>query len=249
MQLLILIASALAAPIVRTLPASVGTINLDIPRGELVVLYDEDATATRLTVTPLGWRAGCGLQLTGDHHDATARVIHDSGLAGLGCRSRVELVLAGPTTLSARVTAGNITTAATSGHQQLRVGTGRVGGSMGEGSVRVDQGRVNLSGLTEGLDVNVSVGHIQLTYATPPRGPLTAHADMGNVIVTLPAGSAIDPHIKASLGMQELHFPVGDGVSVSVESRVGNARLLADQGSTPDSESSQSTSAYSDSDR
>lgn len=249
MQLLVLIAAALAAPIVRTLPVSVGTINLDIPRGDLVVFYDAGAATSRLTVTPQGWREGCGLQLTGDHREATARVVHDGGLAGIACRSQVTLTLAGTSALYANITAGDITTTETPGQQDLRVNTGQVGGTMGAGSVQVVQGRVHLTGLSEALDVSVRVGQIQLTYDTPPTAPLTARADMGNVTVILPAGSAVSPRVYASIGRQEQQFAAGDGAAVWVEARVGNARLLAGQGSTPASDVSQSTSAYSDSDR
>jgi hypothetical protein len=240
MNLLLLILAARAEPIVRTLPTSVGTLSLELPRGELIVSHDSTAAATLLTVTPMGWAAGCGLSLSGDQQTATAQVIHDAGLAAVGCRSRVEVVLAGQTALSARISAGSVSTTATPGVQSIHVGTGRVSGSIGGGSVRVDQGRVSLGALTEGLDVSVNVGSIELTYDVPPRGPLTARSDMGNVTVTLPADAAIVPQVRSNVGIREQHFTSQAGVPVWVESQLGSARLLA-QG-TPTSASSQPTS-------
>ena len=240
MQLLTIIVSALAAPIVRTLPASVATIHVDVPRGDLTVRHDPSATHTRLTVTPMSWGASCGLQLSGDHEHATARIVHDTGMAGLSCRSRVELTIAGETDLNARLNAGNINTSPTPGHQDLSVGTGRITGSLGTGWVRVDQGRVTLDGLRDELDVAVNVGNVRLDYITAPTGPLYARADMGNVTVTLPADAAVTPAVRSAVGLREQHFTaVADGVAVNVESQIGNARLLAAQRSSADSQSTE----------
>ena len=243
MQLLTTILSALAEPIIRTLPVDTGTINLDVARGDLVIRYDADATRSRLTVTPLGWREGCGLQLTGDRTMASARIVHDNGMAILGCRSQVELVLTGQTALVVQVSTGNITTTRTSGYQNISVGTGRVSGSIGAGRVRVDQGRVSLDGLSEPLDVAVNIGHIQLDYSTPPHGMLSARADLGNVTVLLPAESTVSPQVRSVVGIREQHFSTIDGgVEVRVESQLGNARLIASQGAAPASDDNQSTS-------
>ena len=244
MQLLITVLSALAAPIVRTLPSDVGTINLEVVRGDLTVRYAADASRTRLEVTPQGWRSGCGLQLSGDSTAVTARIVHDSGMAGLSCRSQVEIVLAGPSALSIRVTTGRITTTQTPGRQEISLGTGRVSGSIGEGRVRVEQGWVSLGELSEGLDVAVNIGNIQLDYRTPPRGALSARAEMGNVIVRLPSESSVSSQVRSGVGIREQHFPVSAaaGVEVRVESQLGNARLIAAQGTRPDSAGSHSTS-------
>ncbi|MDG1478311.1 MAG: hypothetical protein P8R54_01915 [Myxococcota bacterium] len=230
MQLLTLITAACADPIVRTLPASVDTIHLDIPRSELVIRYDDAALRTTLTVLTHTWWPGCALMLTGDHDAVSARIVHDSGLAGLACHSPVTLVLAGDSVLQVHLAAGDITTAATPGHQELHVGTGQVHGVMSEGIIRVAQGRVDLSHLHAPLDVHIQVGHIQLTYDTPPSGAITARADMGSVTVTLPAASPVSPQVYTSIGKQEQQFPAGDGAMVWVESRLGHARLLAAQG-------------------
>ena len=210
-------------------------LTLDVSRGDLTIHYDASARESRLTVHPDGWRAGCGLRLDGDGRVATARIEHDSGLAGLSCRSRVELILAGQTSLSVRVGVGNVFTDASPGRQDIQVGTGRVTGSIGAGRVSVDQGRVSLGGLTEGLEVRVNVGGILLDYIAPPSDNLSAQVDVGNVVVHLPAGSEISPGVYATLGLREQQFSHTPEarVRVDVESRLGNARLLAVQGAAP----------------
>ncbi len=234
MQLLAFIAAVSAAPIVRTLPASMDTIHLDIPRGELVIVHDDAALHTTLTVMTHTWRSECALVLDGDQAEASARIVHDSGLAGLACHSPVVLVLAGDSALQVNITAGSITTAATPGHQALHVGTGQVNGTMSEGVVRVAQGRVRLDHLRAPLDVRIQVGHILLTYDAPPSGSVTARADLGDVTVTLPEASAVHPQVYSAIGKQEQQFRAGDGTLVWVESRLGRARLLAAQGGHQD---------------
>ena len=101
MHLLLTLQAAIAAPIVRMLPAAVATLQIEVGRGSLTIRHDPSAHQSLLTVTPRSWPLGCGLHLAGDRMQATARVVHDAGASALLCRADISLVLAGQTALTA----------------------------------------------------------------------------------------------------------------------------------------------------
>ena len=137
-------APALAAtePLVRTLPPSMPALEIDNPRGVIEVDYDPSAPKSTLTASPMFWSEGCEVVFTGDA--ALARVeVHKNGeLATTGCRTRFQIVLAGPTALHLQGEKGGHPPTTKGGNAGFRGGDGR------HPSHQARQGSVGLGGTT-----------------------------------------------------------------------------------------------------
>lgn len=111
-MLMLLTSIALAArpePVERTLPTEMPRLEIHNGSGVIRARMDEDAAKSTVEVRPgLFWAEGCEVAFTGDREAAVATVLRDGERAGLRCRARFDVVLAGPTTLELDTRSGRI---------------------------------------------------------------------------------------------------------------------------------------------
>lgn len=214
-------------PVVRTLPASMPALEIDNPKGVIEVSYDPNATESRLVATPIVWTPGCDLAFSGDASMARVEVQRDGERASSGCRTRIALVLAGPTALHLQGTKGRIALIEARGpvdvdlHRgrvalgkvfgatDVTVVAGRVTGSplSDELHIAVDRGRIQLDDLRVPVFAEVGLGGIRLDYDLALEGTATAHVGIGRVRASFPYGTLLDRHASVRLGSVKTEIP------------------------------------------
>jgi hypothetical protein len=214
-------------PIVRTLPAGMPALEIDNPKGIIEVHFDPDATESTLTATPIFWSAGCELSFSGDAAMARVEVQKDGERAASGCRTRIDLVLAGDTALHLQGTKGRVIVNETRGPLDIDLQrgkivlgkvygptdvtlvTGKVTGSpvSDELHIAVDRGRIHLDDLRVPVYAEVGVGGIQLAYSIALEGTATAHVGVGRVRASFPYGTLLDRHTTAKFGSVKSEIP------------------------------------------
>jgi hypothetical protein len=89
---------------------------------------------------------------------------------------------------------------------------------------------ITFNGFTEGLDLNVDRGDIELRPQTVPLGRIAIHARSGNIDVALPAAAKFA--LNAATGNGEIDNQFGGGLSERSEGR--GAKLDGSIGDGPD---------------
>jgi hypothetical protein len=89
---------------------------------------------------------------------------------------------------------------------------------------------ITLSGFTEGLDLTVDRGDIELRPQSVPLGRIAVHARSGNIEMALPAGAKFA--LNAATGNGEIDNQFGDGLTERSEGR--GAKLDGSVGDGPD---------------
>jgi len=214
-------------PIVRTLPADMPALEIDNPKGVIEVRYDANLSQSTLTATPMLWTSGCDLEFSGDASMARVEVQRDGERAQTGCRTRIELVLAGATALHLQGTRGKVSIEESRGPVDIdlhhgkvalykvygptdvTLTAGRVTGSpvSDELHIAIDRGRVVLEDLRVPVFAEVGVGGIQLHYDLALEGTATAHVGVGRVRATFPYGTLLDRHATAKVGSVKTEIP------------------------------------------
>ncbi len=221
-------APALASePVVRTLPAGMPALEIDNPKGVIEVSYDPDASQSTFTASPMLWTTGCEVAFTGDAGMARAEVIKDGERAVSGCRTKIEIVLAGPTALHLQgdkakvrvhesrgpvdidIRRGKVELYKNYGATDVTLTAGRVTGTptSDELHIAVDRGRVHLSALRVPVFAEVGVGGIKLDYELALDGTATAHVGVGRVRATFPYGTLLDRQATAKVGTVKTEIP------------------------------------------
>jgi len=214
-------------PITRTLPADMPALEIDNPKGVIEVRYDPDASQSTLTASPMVWTNGCDLAFTGDASMARVEVQKDGERAGSGCRTRIEVVLAGPTALHLQgsksklrvyeargpvdidLNRGRVELYKVYGPTDVTLVAGRVTGSpvSDELHIAVDRGRVHLDGLRVPVHAQVGIGGIKLDYELALEGTATAHVGVGRVRASFPYGTLLDRQATAKVGTVKTEIP------------------------------------------
>ncbi|MCB9764257.1 MAG: hypothetical protein H6739_31080 [Alphaproteobacteria bacterium] len=133
MMVSLLIATGLAAasplrgePVQKTLPGSIPVIELANAVGKVKVTADPTATQTVVHAQPLTWKEGCEIRFSGNSNLARAEVVREGEPAGMACRTRWEITLAGATELVVDQRAGAVKMEGLTAPVAVHVGTGRI---------------------------------------------------------------------------------------------------------------------------
>ncbi len=214
-------------PVVRSLPSTIPALEIDNPRGVIEVRYDPDATGTSFVASPMFWTQGCEVAFTGDTSMARAEVQKDGERAGVGCRTKIEVVLSGPTALHLQgdkvrvhveesrgpvdidLRRGKVQLEKVYGSTDVTMIAGRVTGSPvgDELHIAIDRGRVRLESLRVPIHAEVGIGGIHLAYALALEGTTTAHVGLGRVQVSFPYGTLLDRQTDVRLGLVKTEIP------------------------------------------
>lgn len=204
-----------AAPgaVTRSLPAAMPALEILGDKGHVTVVYDPNATESRVTATPVRWgEVGCKLEFTGDAKVAKAMVLPaEEANTFERCETDWTVVLAGDTMVDVSLKSGKVELTETLGRVDVELGRGKVllsetqgrvdatlgrgkvkGSHHGEGAVAVGVGKIKLEGLQRAVSARTEVGGVKLTFEETPSGTVMAHAGMGRVRTALPYGATAD---------------------------------------------------------
>lgn len=194
-MLLLLTGIALAArpaPTERTLPTEMPALRVENASGLTRVRVDADAAQSKVTVRPgLFWAEDCALTFTGDRQHAALQVQRGGERAGLRCRARVEVVLAGPTRLELDTRMGRIKARELEQLASAHVGFGTIDlryaeAPVGVVSADVGVGRARVHfpyGTWLDLETDTVVGHVstEIPNREDALTELDARAGLGGV--------------------------------------------------------------------
>jgi hypothetical protein len=197
----------------RSLPVGMPALEIAGDKGHVTVVYDPNATESRVTATPVRWgQSGCKLDFSGDNTVARARVMPNQDANSFErCETDWTVVLAGDTMVDVQLKAGKVEVrdtlgrvdvelrrgklllSNTQGRVDASLGHGKVKGSHhGEGALAVGVGKIKLEGLEHAISARSEVGGVKLTFAETPSGTVVAHAGIGRVRTALPYGATAD---------------------------------------------------------
>lgn len=194
-MLVLLTSIALAArpePIERTLPTEMPSLTIENASGLTRVRMDEDAGKSTVTVRQgLLWAEGCEVVFTGNREQAVATVTREGERAGMRCRARFDVVLAGPTTLDLDTRSGRIRGKDLEQVASAHAGFGSVDLRFAEApagtvSAKVGVGRARVHfpyGTWLDLDTDTVVGHVatEIPNREDAITDLNAEAKLGGV--------------------------------------------------------------------
>jgi len=234
--------AAEAAPVRRTLPATMPALALRGHRGEVTVRVEPSATRSEVVATPVEWEEDCDLVFSGDSAQAIATFGPEvGGLFSSTCETTVEVILAGDTAVSVELDRGRVRLVGdlppvtvdlrrgqvaledARSRMDLRVGRGRITGSAaGEGlTARLKVGRVKLEELKAPVDVQVGLGGTQLSYAAVFDGSVVARTKVGRVRLYFPYGAWLDADLDTGLGWVRSDIPSNGDAMTHLEAHSG----------------------------
>lgn len=204
---------AASSPVTRSLPATMPALEITGDKGHVTVIYDPNATESKVTATPVRWgEVGCKLEFAGDSSVAKAMVLpSEEANTFERCETDWTVVLAGDTMLDVSLKSGKVELSQTVGRVDVEMGRGKVllsetqgrvdatlgrgkvkGSHHGEGALAIGVGKVKLEGLQKAVSARTELGGVKLTFQETPSGTVVAHAGIGRVRTALPYGATAD---------------------------------------------------------
>jgi DUF4097 and DUF4098 domain-containing protein YvlB len=106
----------------------------------------------------------------------------------------------------------------------------RASGIAGPMRVRTKSRDVHIDDFTDGLDLDLARGDIEVATAKTPLGKIEVHTNNGNIELALPEKAAFE--LKATTRQGEAHNDFGPGVKMEIENRSASLRTVDGKGPT-----------------
>lgn len=124
---------------------------------------------------------------------------------------------------------GAVALSALAGRVDVDSGTGEVFGELCSKrlTVKGGTGKVNLKGLCGPADIDTGTGAVTLDWAkVPEAGTARVKTGTADIIITLPAGAALNPGLKSGTGKIMNEFGRSTGFRLEAKSGTGDISLL-----------------------
>lgn len=124
---------------------------------------------------------------------------------------------------------GAVALSALAGRVDVDSGTGEVFGELCSKrlTVKGGTGKVNLKGLCGPADIDTGTGAVTLEWArVPEAGTARVKTGTADIVITLPAGAALNPDLKSGRGSVNSEFSRGSGFRLEAKSGTGDISLL-----------------------
>ena len=214
----------------RTLPANMPAMAIRGGAADITIRYTPGAASSQVTITPIQWWEGCELAFSGSRSMAVMELQENGEPAGRACRAEIELTLAGTTDVEVLLERGDLYVEDTRGSLDATIGIGSVTGTpAGDTTVTLRRGKVELWDLSAPVQADVTIGRIDLTYATAITGTVAANVNIGRIETRFPYGTWINATVDSGLGRAVRTIPSRSAsmTRLDASSRVGNIRVEA----------------------
>ncbi|MEL6343624.1 MAG: hypothetical protein AAFV53_10875 [Myxococcota bacterium] len=230
----LMLSTALAeAPIHRTVPRGLPAIRIEAGQAEVFVRSATGAERSAVILTPQRWGSKCSVTYGGDRSEAVVQIQKDGASRALGCKTNIELIMAGDTAITLEMGMGDIHLWPVDGAVTVSMTSGTVEGEIGAmgATIAAEQAHVRLWGLRSPVDAQVKVGAIDLRYVEPLRGETVARNDLGPITVQIPEPAFVEATTK--MGQLVNRMPAPDPGSaagtLALSTRVGRIEVAQSQ--------------------